>query len=130
MIDCVFLLIIFFVVSTQIVTDVVPLEPPTVKLASITNLDGQCTVNVTSEGAVFIGSKQCATWKDVKDEISLRAKMSDVDSKGYSEMPLYIRGDTISKWKTIQEIIAVATQDCRPKVFKTHFASQISENKK
>lgn len=128
MIDCVFLLIIFFVVSTQIVTDIIPLELPAVKLVLTEDLNEPCTVNITSEGAVFVGSRRCATWKDLKDSISLKAKLSSVDSRGFSEMPLYIRGDTVSKWKVVQEIIAIASQDCRPKVYKTHFASQIGSN--
>lgn len=127
MIDCVFLLIIFFVVSTQIVTDVIPLDPPFARMLSEVKLVNKTVINVSDQG-VHIGGKKYATWKDFKSGLEARARAAPVESDGFSEMDLYIRGDTISRWKYVQEVLAIANE-C--KIYRTDFAAQLesSDNK-
>lgn len=125
MIDCVFLLIIFFVVTTQIVSDVVPLEPPSARAASDEDLPkGFATVNITAAGEVFVGSKRCLTWDQVEDELDYRASLNDRDEGGFSLMDLYIRGDYRSQWKITQEILAICQHPDR-KIIRTDFAAAI-----
>jgi len=123
MIDCVFLLIIFFVVSTQIVTDVIPLEPPFAKNISIDPLVEKAIININENG-VHVGGQACPTWEDLQTRMESRAKQFKIEDDGFSEMVLYIRGDTVSQWKFTQEVLAIANE-CSPQIYKTDFAAQM-----
>lgn len=127
MIDCVFLLIIFFVVSTQIVTDVIPLEPPFAINLNKDKLDDKKIVVNVNELGVHIGGKHFDTWQDFKRELEIRATQGEIKDN-FSEMVLYIRGDTVSQWKYIQEVLAIANE-CTPKIYKTDFAAQLESLK-
>lgn len=123
MIDCVFLLIIFFVVSTQIVTDVIPLEPPFATNLNKEKLPEKKIIVNVNELGVHIGGKAFATWQDFKRALEVRAKQGEIID-GFSEMIMYIRGDTVSQWKYVQEVLAIANE-CEPKIYKTDFAAQL-----
>lgn len=121
MIDCVFLLIIFFVVSTQIVTDVIPLSPPFAVKLSVEKLPDKTVINVTDSG-VHIGSKNYLTWKEFQNGLKARADEAGYEADGFSNLILYIRGDTLSRWKYVQEVLAIAND---VKIYKTDFAAQL-----
>jgi biopolymer transport protein ExbD len=128
MIDCVFLLIIFFVISTQIVVDVIPLDPPFALEVLEEPLVDKAVINVNELG-VHVGGKIMHTWGDLKENMQVRALQFDIEDDGFSEMTLYIRGDTVSQWKYIQEVLAIANE-CKPQIYKTDFAAQIGEKHK
>ena len=127
MIDCVFLLIIFFVVSTQIVVDVIPLDPPFALKVKDDPLEKKAVINVNELG-VHVGGRMMHSWGELKDTMQVRALQFDIESDGFSEMTLYIRGDTVSQWKFIQEVLAIANE-CKPQIYKTDFAAQIGEQR-
>ncbi|MGE4158433.1 MAG: ExbD/TolR family protein [Planctomycetota bacterium] len=129
MIDCTFLLIIFFVVSTQVVNDIVPLTPPKAVHANDEDLPpGYTIVNITSQGTVHIGSKRCDLWRDVKLYLKERAKRAGYENDAIkaSKLDLYIRGDMIAQWKLVQEVLSIC-QDPEVKIYRSEFAAVMAK---
>jgi biopolymer transport protein ExbD len=134
MIDCVFLLLIFFVLVTQVVSDRIPLDPPTSSAANEEKLPKDfATVNVDRDGIVYLGAQKMASWQDfrralqtkVEHHARLHGKEKNGDRK-ISKLDLYIRGDLISQWKLTQEVVAMA-QDLT--IYRTEYAVLLKKEK-
>lgn len=129
MIDCVFLLIIFFVVSTQIVTDVIVLSPPYADHPVTDPIKGDKTIINVNDLGVHIGGTGFPTWQEFKSNLEIIAGRYPRDAapdNAFSKMVLYIRGDTVTSWKYVQEVLAIANET-DPKIYKTDFAVQLKE---
>ncbi len=135
MIDCVFLLIIFFVIVTQVVSDRVPLTPPSAEHASEDKLPaGFCTINVDYQGRVYVGGKMSDTWADFETYLKQRKNnhgdafgFEDHNGQQLSKMDLYIRGDHTAHWVLIQEVLAIAQS---MGIYRTEYGSIIPLKKK
>lgn len=132
MIDCVFLLIIFFVIVTQVVTDRVPLEPPTADEANEDPIPkGFATVNVDRDGIVYVGAARASNWQDFRIMLEAKKKehaaaygQEDYGQLKLSKLDLYIRGDLVSQWKLVQEVVATA-QDIG--IYRTEYGAVVPQ---
>jgi len=102
MIDMVFLLLIFFIVASQIIDDKPPVKVPTASAAKVPeNTTGRLMISVTKEDKFFIGSDPVA--KTI-DEIKERIR---VELDANPKLRVLIRADGNVKYK-INEKITIA----------------------
>lgn len=109
MIDVVFLLIIFFVVTASIDKEiedeqVILARAPLGKQKPITKKDPRTlTINVREDGAIWMGMHEVSS-KDIKNELERLKK-----TYGGNEFPIVIRGDHRAPHGFIKEVMDAIT---------------------
>jgi biopolymer transport protein ExbD len=117
MIDMVFLLLIFFIVASQIIDDKPPVEIPAAAFAKVPeDTTGRLMISVTKEEKFFIGSDpREKTIEQVKERIELEL---DADP----ELRILIRADGDTKYKVNEKVTIacaeVGAQDLIYSVFE------------
>lgn len=118
MIDVVFLLIIFFMVITDMTQqDLEDLKLPVAKTAVADKPDPdefRPVVNIKTDGSIWVKRKQYFDPENPDEYKELRAFLSDVaarmkrdpdDSMGFPDEPLLIRADMNTPFKYIQKVM-------------------------
>lgn len=134
MIDCVFLLIIFFMIVSDISQqDLAEIKLPKAEMAQKDeNEEGRMIVNIHPNGELEIKRQRYASLDSADARAALQAYLANEvskgkkDEKGLSERSLLVRADMKTQFKEVQKVMQI----CGLKgiqIYKVHLAA--SENK-
>ncbi|PCJ57180.1 MAG: hypothetical protein COA79_16770 [Planctomycetota bacterium] len=124
MIDCVFLLIIFFMLITDLKKrDIVKLKLPNAESA-VKEEDEKIIINIERKGAVWVGGEKC-TFDALRDYLrrkylNLPAGDKEADSNAYASILVKIRVDQLAEFRDVQQVLKACIDE---KFYKTTFAA-------
>lgn len=135
MIDCTFLLIIFFMVCVDLKqVDLIKLKLPDADSA-INEEDAKLIINISRKGDFFVSGKQLSieNLKGFLEQKYLRLDQNrDIepagkDGKRYANVLVKIRADEMTEFRDVQAVLAACIE---AKFYKTSFAAEGPEQRK
>lgn len=135
MIDCVFLLIIFFMVCVDLKqVDLIKLKLPDADSA-INEEDAKIIINISRKGDFFVSGKQVSI-DSLKQFLNGRYSRLDqgreveaagADGKRYASVMVKIRADELTEFRDVQSVLEACIE---AKFYKTSFAAIGPDQKK
>ncbi|MHC5022058.1 MAG: ExbD/TolR family protein [Planctomycetota bacterium] len=112
MIDVVFLLIIFFILVTEIAkaeTEELDLPKATEAVTDAPTKERRVTVNIVRDGSVVV-RRHTLSERQLHDALKLEAQLAGRDDQGLSKLKLLIRGDVETEYRTVQKVLTAAAK--------------------
>jgi len=123
MIDCVFLLIIFFMIVSEFAKlETIAIELPVASEAR--EIQGKTyVINVKKDGKYVVQGDEYSL-EDLNELLGIFVEMNELEENGNSSASVVVRGDVRTKYKHIQDIMIKCMGN---RIYKFSFGARVKE---